>query len=154
MICTVSKQDLQLILSIKPACVFLLYSTWCKRGGVHPLDAQPVPLWASNLISVGLLWIVIVVVNCYCELLLWIVIVYISVCITQMHIAHAQRVRLWASNLVSVSLLWIVIVIVNCYCALLLCIFQCASLRCTLHTAQRVRLWASNLVSAGALCIV
>ena len=111
MICTVSKQDLQLILSIKPACVFLLYSTWCKRGGVHPLDAQPVPLWASNLISVGLLWIVIVVVNCYCELLLWIVIVYISVCITQMHIAHAQRVRLWASILVLVNLLWIVILL-------------------------------------------
>ena len=139
--CNLLQQHLQLILSIKPLSVCVLDFTWGKRCGVHPSDAQPAPLWASNLVLVleGTLRIVIVksflwiaIVYCYCTLFLYIVAVLVIMNLDWFCICYC--------TLLLYRLLWIVIVFVS------LCISE-------MHTAL-FPLWASNLVSAGALCIV
>ena len=93
------QQVVQIIFSVKSPYVCIVYFTWCKRGGMHPLDAQPVPLWASNLVSV-----------CFALLLLlWIVIVHISLCIRKMHSKGHYENLIWSHlhcSGWSTSLLW------------------------------------------------
>ena len=133
--CNLLQQHLQLILSIKPLSVCVLDFTWGKRCGVHPSDAQPAPLWASNLVLVLVGTLRIVIVKSF----LWIAIVY----------CYFTLFSYIVVVLIIMNLDWFCIVIVHYYytgyCKLLLFSFRCASLRCTPHYSHYEHLIWSQL---------